>query len=254
MPALTRLEPNQMNFSTRCSLLAATLSMVMVLPAFADAPETEAEKLGYLFGLELGGNLRQQQLDSIDIDALIDGLRTAYEGGEPALSTEEIVKIREAYLMRMQQERAESEQAHAAEQAAISEQNRLEGEAFLAANAEKEGVVTTESGLQYLVVEPGTGAPPDPSAAVTVHYTGTFLDGNKFDSSVDRGQPFTFTPSERRVIQGWVEGITLMPVGSKYTFFIKPELAYGEFENRGIPGNSTLVFEVEMLEFTGSAE
>ncbi|MDO9635083.1 MAG: FKBP-type peptidyl-prolyl cis-trans isomerase [Paludibacter sp.] len=123
--------------------------------------------------------------------------------------------------------------------------NKAAGEAFLAENALKEGVVTTESGLQYEVVKPGKGALPKETDKVKVHYHGTLVDGTVFDSSVDRGEPAEFGVNQ--VIKGWIEGLQLMPVGSKYKFYIPQELAYGAQGQGSITPYSTLIFEVELI-------
>ena len=138
-------------------------------------------------------------------------------------------------------------------EASAKEANKTkeEGEKFLADNKTKSGVITTESGLQYQVITEGTGAKPTAEDHVKVHYTGTLLDGTKFDSSIDRGEPAEFPVSQ--VIKGWTEGLQLMPVGSKYIFWIPSDLAYGD---RGagqmIKPNSTLKFEVELLEIVNN--
>jgi len=126
-----------------------------------------------------------------------------------------------------------------------------EGAQFMASNANTEGVVTTASGLQYQVLQEGTGPHPTASDTVTVHYTGTLLDGTVFDSSVERGQPISFPL--QGVIAGWTEGVQLMPVGSKFRFWIPPELAYGTrgAGNGVIPPNATLIFDVELLGIEG---
>ncbi|MDR0575331.1 MAG: FKBP-type peptidyl-prolyl cis-trans isomerase [Tannerella sp.] len=130
-------------------------------------------------------------------------------------------------------------------QSIVAEENKAAGEKFLAENKTKSGVITTESGLQYKVITEGTGAKPVAEDVVKVHYTGKYLDGTKFDSSVDRGEPAEFPLSG--VIPGWSEGVKLMPVGSKYILWIPSELAYGQ-NNPNIKPNSTLEFEVELLE------
>lgn len=129
---------------------------------------------------------------------------------------------------------------------ALAGNNIQAGEAFLAENAGKEGVVTTASGLQYIILTAGAGEKPTASSKVTVHYQGTTLDGNEFDSSYSRNAPATFPLN--RVIAGWTEGVQLMPIGAKYRFFIHPDLAYGTQGAGGDIGpNETLVFEVELL-------
>ena len=132
--------------------------------------------------------------------------------------------------------------------ATTPEENKLEGEAFLAENSTKDGVITTASGLQYLVLTEGEGPSPSASTSVTVHYKGTTLDGKEFDSSYSRNAPATFPLN--RVIAGWTEGVQLMNVGAKYRFFIPSDLAYGKRGAGGdIPANATLIFEVELLKF-----
>ena len=132
--------------------------------------------------------------------------------------------------------------------ATTPEENKLAGEAFLAENSTKDGVVTTASGLQYLVLAEGEGPSPSASTSVTVHYKGTTLDGKEFDSSYSRNAPATFPLN--RVIAGWTEGLQLMNVGAKYRFFIPSDLAYGQRGAGGdIPPNATLIFEVELLKF-----
>ena len=132
-----------------------------------------------------------------------------------------------------------------AEQAALGAKNKAEADAFLAENAGKEGVVTTASGLQYKVLEAAEGPTPAATDTVTVHYRGTLLDGTEFDGSYSRNEPISFALD--RVIPGWSEGVQLMPVGSKYEFYISPELGYGEAGGGPIPPNSALIFEVELL-------
>jgi len=171
----------------------------------------------------------------------VKGMEAALSGAEPAISQEEAMQVQQAFQQKMQAKREADMQAAATK-------NKADGEAFLAANKSKDGVKTTESGLQYVVVTEGTGAKPAVTDTVKVHYTGTLLDGTKFDSSVDRGQPAQFALNA--VIPGWTEALQLMPVGSKYTLWIPSELAYGD---RAMPGspigpNSTLKFEVELLE------
>ncbi len=128
----------------------------------------------------------------------------------------------------------------------LAANNKQTGEAFLAENASKEGVITTASGLQYSILSAGEGEKPSATSKVTVHYRGTTLDGKEFDSSYSRNEPATFPLN--RVIAGWTEGVQLMPVGAKYRFFIHPDLAYGAQGAGGAIGpNETLIFDVELL-------
>jgi FKBP-type peptidyl-prolyl cis-trans isomerase len=139
----------------------------------------------------------------------------------------------------------EFQKKQAAMQAQQGEAAKKEGEAFLAANKTKEGVVALPSGLQYKILTAGTGKKPAASDTVVCQYRGTFINGNEFDSSYKRNQPATFPVNQ--VIKGWTEALQLMPVGSKWQLFIPPELAYGESGRATIPPNSTLIFEVELL-------
>lgn len=190
------------------------------------------DKLSYAWGLAMGQQLKGMGVKDLDADAFKDAVKVVYEGGEPAISVEEAQKLINDYLQELQSK---------AEAAA-----RAEGESFLAENGKKENVLTTPSGLQYVIEKEGTGAQPTAEDEVTVHYTGKLLDGKVFDSSVNRGEPATFPLN--RVIPGWTEGVQLMKEGAKYTFFIPSDLAYGA---QGVPGaippHSTLVFEVELI-------
>lgn len=200
--------------------------------------DTDAQKFGYAIGVDLGKSL-QPVKDDVDITALKAGLDDAFAGTTPKLDDVAREEIKNTVAKKMQ----ERQQAERTEQAAKAQQ---EGEAFLAENAKREGVKTTESGLQYEVLTEGKGAKPTAESRVTVHYKGTLINGEEFDSSYARGQPVTFPLSN--VIPGWTEGVQLMTPGSKYKFVIPSKLAYGE---RGagvkIGPNETLVFEVELI-------
>lgn len=231
-----------MNLSLRHSLLAITTLAFLGASSLAfskDTLETDRDKVSYLVGMQIGGSL-QQIKDEIDLPTVFQAIETNLKGGTLLLSEEEAAEVQKAFAERLQSK-------HAAEQQAAAKKNKDEGEAFLAGNKGKKGVQTTASGLQYQVVSAGKGAKPAATDRVKVHYTGTLLDGTKFDSSVDRGQPAEFALNQ--VIPGWTEGLQLMPVGSKYTFWIPSDLAYGD---RGTPGpigpNATLKFDVELLE------
>ncbi len=215
----------------------AAASLALALGANAAELETDAQKLGYMIGMDVGQSLRQQGTD-IDLDTLFEAIRTTYEGGEPAMTPEQAQAVRQEFVQKRQA-------AVQAEQAALGAKNKAEADAFLAENAGKEGVVTTASGLQYKVLEAAEGPTPAATDTVTVHYRGTLLDGTEFDSSYSRNEPISFALD--RVIPGWSEGVQLMPVGSKYEFYISPELGYGEAGGGPIPPNSALIFEVELL-------
>ncbi len=216
------------------TMMAAVLLAGNVL---AQELETDQQQLGYIIGMDIGNSLRNQGTD-VDLDALFDALRTTYTGGVPRLTTQEAQTIREGFI-------AKRKAVAKAEADAMSEINRTKGEAFLAGNIGKEGVRVTSSGLQYKVITLGGGARPAATDNVEVHYRGTLLDGTEFDSSYSRNQSMSFQLD--RVIVGWTEGLQLMPVGSKFEFYIKPELAYGSGGGGSIPPTSTLVFEVELL-------
>ncbi|HWR17420.1 MAG TPA: FKBP-type peptidyl-prolyl cis-trans isomerase [Terriglobales bacterium] len=204
----------------------------------APALTTQKQKASYAMGITLGSNLKRQEVD-VDVEALTAGFRDVLYGKPPRISDAEA----QAALDQLSQEM----RAHMVERVkAMSEKNQKEGEAFLAANKTKEGVVTLPSGLQYKVLTPGTGPKPTANDTVVCNYKGTLLNGTEFDSSYKRGEPTSFPVSG--VIKGWTEALQLMPVGSKWQLFIPGNLAYGE---RGqaptIEPNSTLVFEVELL-------
>lgn len=208
--------------------------------------ESEEQKVSYGMGLNLGARI-QEEFD-LDVDAFSAGMRDAVEGTEPLMSEEEIATAVQEFQTRQLAQR----EADFKEQA---EKNQATAEAFLAEHAAKEGVVTTDSGLQYRVITQGEGERPDADDVVRVHYRGTLADGTEFDSSYQRGEPVTFPVSG--VIPGWTEALQLMPVGSKYELVIPPELAYGPGGTGGVIGpNAVLQFEVELLgiEESGQAE
>lgn len=219
-------------------LAASTLTSGTALAA---KPETEAQKLGYIIGMDIGASLKQQGSE-IDLDALFDAIRATYNGETPALTPEEAANIREAFIA---ERRAAAETDRESQAAA----NAAEGDKFLLENRAKEGVIVTESGLQYQVVELGTGPMPSATDKVTVHYRGTLLNGEEFDSSYSRGEPISFQLDQ--VIPGWTEGVQLMPIGSKFMFFIPADLAYGPAGGGPIGPNATLVFEVELIGIEG---
>jgi len=216
---------------------------LLVLPALAsaqDAPalKTEKEKLSYAMGMDLGTQLKSRSVD-IDPDVFARALKDALSGAKTLMTDAEakavITELQKAMLVKQ-----------AAEAKAAGEKNMKEGDAFMAANKSKEGVVTLASGVQYKVLSPGTGKQPTLEDTVVCQYRGTLIDGKEFDSSYKRGQPATFPV--KGVIKGWTEVLQLMPVGSKWQVVIPPALAYGE---RGagadIGPNATLIFEIELV-------
>jgi FKBP-type peptidyl-prolyl cis-trans isomerase len=225
-----------MNTLKRCGLILAAITFT--INAWATELDTEEKKLGYIIGMDIGKSLKDQGTP-VDLDALMEAIRSTYNGEELALTTEEAAAIRKEYVEKRQAEqKAKSNEA--------GQKNLVEGQKFLTENKVKEGVQTTASGLQYKVVTMGDGAKPAAEDTVEVHYRGTLLDGTEFDSSYARNEPISF--GLNRVIPGWTEGVQLMPVGSKFIFYIAPELAYGEGGGGPIPPNSTLIFEVELLD------
>jgi FKBP-type peptidyl-prolyl cis-trans isomerase FklB len=219
-----------------------TVAAVSVLTCFAQA-QTQMElkdlkqKASYAIGADIASNLQRQGL-TIDPKALAAGLVDGYEG-KMKLTASELKQVMDEF-------RAQMMAAKESQSKADGEKNLKAGEAFLAANAKKEGVKTTASGLQYKVLKSGKGKSPKATDSVKVHYHGTLIDGTVFDSSVERGEPINFPLNG--VIAGWTEGVQLMKEGDKFQFTIPPKLAYGEQGAGGKIGpNSTLIFEVELL-------
>ena len=196
---------------------------------------TQIQKVSYCIGLDMGGNFKQMELD-VDTDLLIKGLKAGFTDAEPMFTKEEIQEI----MMQFQKEMMEKQKA-------MMEKQKEKGIKFLAENKKKEGVKTTDSGLQYIVITEGKGDSPIDDDTVSVDYVGTLIDGTEFDSSYKRGKPVSFPVNG--VIKGWTEALKLMKPGSKLKLFIPSELAYGERGMGGVIGpNETLIFEVELKE------
>jgi FKBP-type peptidyl-prolyl cis-trans isomerase len=235
------------------TLLAAALATAFGLAGAAEEPAKkpaaaaakdakppvaiDRNKISTMVGMDIGRGLAQIK-DDIDIKVVEQALEQTLKGEKTSLTQEEALQVRQAYMQQMQAKRV-------AEQKEAAEKNKTEGAAFLAKNKSKSGVKTTASGLQYEVEKEGTGPKPKATDTVKVNYLGTKIDGTKFDSSYDRGQPATFPLNG--VIKGWSEGLQLMPVGSKYKFYVPADLAYGENAPGPIGPNATLIFEVELL-------
>ena len=217
----------------RFSVLLLALSST----AFAaeSALKSDQEKISYVMGFQIGHQLKQQGLNDIDINTFSRAIQDALSNNPPQLDMQEA----QAVMQKFQQQKAEEQQK-------LADKNAEAGKAFLATNKDKPGVVTTESGLQYKVVKAGSGKKPAATDNVTVHYTGTLIDGTEFDSSHKRGQPATFQLD--RVIPGWTEVLQLMEEGAKWQVFIPSELAYGPRGPSPVIGpNSTLLFDIELI-------
>ena len=199
----------------------------------APALKSSNDSASYALGLSVAEDLKSRGVKSVNVTLLGRAMQDAFAGNSPLLSTEQRQKAIYGFL------EAASKNQHAAAMDA--------GKASLDQNSKKAGVITLPSGLQYEVLKKGTGAKPKASNQVTVHYKGTLLDGKQFDSSYDRNQPLEIQLDQ--VIAGWTEGVQLMPVGSKYRFYIPYQLGYGENgAGPDIPPYSVLIFEIELLE------
>lgn len=195
--------------------------------------KTDLDTMSYAIGINMAANLKRGEIEEINIEAFAKGLKDAYEETEGAMTNEEAIEFLNNYFANIQEVKAK---------AALEE-----GEKFLAENATQEGVVVDSTGLQYKVIEEGTGPMPTPEDMVKVHYRGTLIDGTEFDSSYGK-DPAQFQLN--RVIKGWTIGLQKMKVGAKYMFYIPAELGYGANPRPGgaIKPNSVLIFEVELLD------
>lgn len=191
------------------------------------------DKVSYALGLSIGNNFQNSGINNLQIEDFVKGLKDVLEGAVPEISYDEAKLVINDFFVKLQGEKLEI--------------NKKAGEEFLNINKEKAGVVELPSGLQYQVLQKGTGAKPVASDKVKCHYHGTLINGTVFDSSVERGEPAVFGVSQ--VIPGWVEALQLMETGSKWRLFIPSDLAYGEHgAGEAIEPNSTLVFDVELLD------
>lgn len=207
--------------------------MLVGLLSMTTAKAQEMDSISYALGVLLAQNLQSQGFDNLDETSMTAAIHDVLAGNEPKFSAEEANQVIQQHMMKKQQ----AQHADAIEA----------GKAFLAENAKREGIQVTDSGLQYEVLQEGSGPKPEETSKVTVHYHGTLTDGTVFDSSVERGEPTTFGVNQ--VIKGWTEALQLMPQGAKWKLFIPADLAYGP---RGAGGKigpyETLIFEVELLE------
>lgn len=230
-------------------MVGLSLSVVAQKPSKTkDTPKEPAkiefksfqDSIAYAIGINIGANLLKDDL-FLNLDMIKAGLNDALYTKTPVLTTEQVEAVFQTFSAQMQEKQMKKQEAEGAV-------NIEKGKKFLEENKKKPNIKVTASGLQYEVISEGTGAKPTATDKVKVHYIGTLIDGTKFDSSVDRGEPVSFPLGN--VIKGWTEGLQLMTVGSKYKFYIPAELAYGE---RGAPQgkigpNEALIFVVELIE------
>jgi len=198
--------------------------------------DSDSKKVSYSIGKQIASSFKAQGIESeIDLNVLKTAITDTLADKKPLLTDQEIQQVMTSFQATMMEKKKK-----------VAEANLVTSKAFLDKNKKVKGVITTASGLQYQELKKGSGESPKPTDTVKVHYKGTLIDGTQFDSSYDRGEPATFPLN--RVIKGWTEGLGLMKVGGKNKLFISPEMAYGPADRPGIPGNSALVFEVELIE------
>ncbi len=201
--------------------------------------ETDADKVSYGIGLQLGQQVKGQSFPGFSLDALVIGLSDIFNEKPLRFPEDEMQSAFSAINQLVQAAAAEA-----------AESNKESGQQFLTENAAKDGVITTESGLQYEIITAGNGPKPSQSDMVVTHYHGTLTDGTVFDSSVARNEPAQFPVNG--VIQGWIEALQMMPVGSKWRLTIPSHLAYGDQGSPPVIGpGATLIFEIELLEIKG---
>ncbi|MBF0264528.1 MAG: FKBP-type peptidyl-prolyl cis-trans isomerase [Gammaproteobacteria bacterium] len=198
--------------------------------------ESDADKVSYGIGLQLGQQVKQQSFDGFSLDSLLIGISDVFQNTPMRFSDSEMQAAFTAINEKV-----------TADAASAAEGNKNAGKAFLEENSKKDGVVTTASGLQYEILSEGAGETPKATDKVVTHYHGSLIDGTVFDSSVERGQPAEFPVNG--VIQGWIEALQLMPVGSKWRLYIPSDLAYGDHGSPPVIGpGATLIFDIELLE------
>ncbi|MCM1117070.1 MAG: FKBP-type peptidyl-prolyl cis-trans isomerase [Pseudoflavonifractor sp.] len=201
--------------------------------------QKELDRISYALGLSMGNNFRSSGIEKLDVNDFAAGVAAVFSGEKPQMTYDEAKEEIRKFFTAME----ERQQAAAAE---IGKANRAAGEAFLAENGKRPEVKTTASGLQYRIIEEGSGESPKAGDRVTVHYTGRLIDGTVFDSSVERGEPATFGVTQ--VIPGWVEALQMMKPGAKWELFIPSALAYGPQGAGGIIGpDAMLIFDVELI-------
>lgn len=235
-----------------CNETTQTADVVTAKIDFDNAKKQESYAVGINAGKSMKTNIESLNGTNVELDlnvltqAFADGLN-----GEAQLDDKTIAEAMKNFRARVNEALQVKRTAEAEAQKLLAANNKSKGAEFLAANSVKEGVVSTASGLQYKVLKPGSGKSPAATDRVMVHYTGTLTDGAKFDSSRDRGQPSTFGVNQ--VIKGWTEALQLMQEGAQWELYIPAELAYGATSRPKIPGNSVLVFDVELIEVVGNS-
>ena len=232
-PLMTEAEAKATDESLRMNLAVRQGAPVPGMAPGTQPPAVDKGKVGTMLGSFAVGPSLAPLKGEIDLGTLMQAVRTSLANGKPLLSEQEAMATMQAYMTK--------------KQGMAGQKNREEGAAFLSKNKTQPGVITTPSGLQYTVLRPGNGTRPTPTSKVRVNYEGKLLDGTVFDSSYQRGQPAEFGLNQ--VIAGWTEGVALMPVGSKYRFWIPSNLAYGASGTQGGPigPDATLTFDVELM-------
>ncbi|MFO7370550.1 MAG: FKBP-type peptidyl-prolyl cis-trans isomerase [Bacteroidales bacterium] len=216
-------------------LLGIFLIGVVCMPAFSQTGslKNEQDSVSYSMGLLMGTSIQKAGITEINDQVFLQGIKDMVYGTPQIISPDQANTIMNTYLMKLVAKKASD--------------NLIKGQQFLAENAKKEGVITMPSGLQYKVIKAGEGPSPVDTSMVTVHYTGTFIDGKVFDSSVERGEPAEFGVGD--VIPGWTEALKLMNAGANYMVYIPASLAYGENSPASVEPNSVMIFDIHLLSF-----
>ena len=228
----------KLKYIALATIMALTVTACNETETTTTSTDPDTKKISYIIGFNMGEQFTNQDIDISSTD-LVEGITDAFNQKDARFTSEERMQAMRDFQQKIITERT-------TKQKELSVTNQTKGEEFLATNKTKEGVVTTDTGLQYTVITPGEGTFPTDKDTVTVNYTGTLIDGTVFDSSVERGEPATFGVT--RVIAGWTEALKMMKPGSKWKIFIPSELAYGERGTMGTIGpNETLIFEIELI-------
>jgi len=223
------------------TVLTLLLSYSVLKAEEATRPESEADRISYSLGYQIGNDFKRQDLD-LDAEALVSGFNDAIGGNKPALTREEMDTVLDNLKRNTSTSQREGAKARRARKMREAEEKRSRGRAFMAENAEKPGVKTLPSGLQYKIIKAGTGNKPGPHDVVSVNYRAKLINGHEFDSSYRRNSPSRFRVGG--VIKGWTEALQMMREGAKWELYIPPELAFGR---RGPLGDQTLIYEIELL-------